>query len=133
MLAILIKAKINEPNSTLKPLIILRCPNVTHSSIYKKKKEALQLLSLRKVLVLNLNLPISFDSMSYISLSTNLVAKCDIQVDAAKVADIFDLPKFGATFLPLEERNEYIRRVFTFSKNTFRVKRRGAGLNHLSS
>jgi hypothetical protein len=36
--------------------------------------------------------------MSYISLSTNLVAKCDIQVDAAKVADIFDLPKFGATF-----------------------------------
>ena len=87
----------------------------------------------RKVLVLNLNLPISFDSMSYISLSTNLVAKCDIQVDAAKVADIFDLPKFGATFLPLEERIEYIRRVFAFSKNTFRVKRRGAGLNHLSS
>ena len=88
---------------------------------------------LRRVLVLNLNLPISFDSMSYISLSTNLVANCDIQVDAANVADIFDLPKFGATFLPLEERNEYIRRVFTFSKNTFRVKRRGAGLNHLSS
>ena len=88
---------------------------------------------LRRVLVLNLNLPISFDSMSYISLSTNLVAKCDIQVDAAKVADIFDLPKFGATFLPLEERIEYIRRVFAFSKNTFRVKRRGAGLNHLSS
>ena len=87
----------------------------------------------RRVLVLNLNLPISFDSMSYISLSTNLVAKCDIQVDAAKVADIFDLPKFGATFLSLEERNGYIRRVFTFSKNTFRVKRRGAGLNHLSS
>ena len=82
---------------------------------------------------MNLNLPISFDSMSYISLSTNLVAKCDIQVDAAKVADIFDLPKFGATFLPLEERIEYIRRVFTFWKNTFRVKRRGAGLNHLSS
>ena len=82
---------------------------------------------------MNLNLPISFDSMSYISLSTNLVAKCDIQVDAAKVADIFDLPKFGATFLSLEERIEYIRRVFTFWKNTFRVKRRGAGLNHLSS
>ena len=82
---------------------------------------------------MNLNLPISFDSMSYISLSTNLVAKCDIQVDAAKVADIFDLPKFGTTFLPLEERNGYIRRVFAFSKNTFRVKRRGAGLNHLSS
>ena len=82
---------------------------------------------------MNLNLPISFDSMSYISLSTNLVAKCDIQVDAAKVADIFDLPKFGATFLSLEERNGYIRRVFAFSKNTFRVKRRGAGLNHLSS
>ena len=89
--------------------------------------------SQRRVLVLNLNLPISFDSMSYISLSTNLVAKCDIQVDAAKVADIFDLPKFGATFLPLEERIEYIRRVFAFLKNTFRVKRRGAGLNHLSS
>lgn len=77
---------------------------------------------------MNLNLPISFDSMSYISLSTNLVAKCDIQVDAAKVADIFDLPKFGATFLPLEERIEYIRRVFAFSKNTFRVKRRGGGV-----
>ena len=71
------------------------------------------------------SLPISFDSMSYISLSTNLVAKCDIQVDAAKVADIFDLPNFGATFLPLEERNEYIRRVFAFSKKTFPVKRRG--------
>ena len=82
---------------------------------------------------MNLNLSISFDSMSYISLSTNLVAKCDIQVDAAKVADIFDLPKFGATFLSLEERNGYIRRVFAFSKKTFRVKRRGAGLNHLSS
>ena len=72
-------------------------------------------------------LPISFDSMSYISLSTNLVVNCDIQVDAAKVADIFDLPKFGTTFLSLEERIEYIRRVFAFSKNTFRVKRRGRG------
>ncbi|MBR0339144.1 MAG: hypothetical protein IIX40_03010 [Alistipes sp.] len=98
-----------------------------------KTKEQYLYCSERKVLVLNLNLPISFDSMSYISLSTNLVAKCDIQVDAAKVADIFDLPKFGATFLSLEERNGYIRRVFAFSKNTFRVKRRGAGLNHLSS
>jgi hypothetical protein len=57
--------------------------------------------------------------MSYISLSTNLVAKCDIQVNAAKVADIFDLSKFGATFLPLEERFEYIRRVFAFSKIPF--------------
>ena len=82
---------------------------------------------------MNLNLSISFDSMSYISLSTNLVAKCDIQVDAAKVADIFDLPKFEAKNLPLEERKVYIRRVFTFQKFTFRVKRRGAGLNHLSS
>ena len=74
---------------------------------------------------MNLNLPTSFDSMSYISLSTNLVANCDIQVDAAKVADIFDMPTFGATFLPLEERNGYIRRVFAFSKNTIRVKRGG--------
>ena len=82
---------------------------------------------------MNQNLSTSFDSMSYISLPTNVVANCDIQVDAAKVADIFDLPKFGATFLSLEERIEYIRRVFAFSKNTFRVKRRGAGLNHLST
>ena len=66
---------------------------------------------------MNLNLPISFDSMSYISLSTNLVAKCDIQVDAAKVADIFDLPKFRAKILPLEERRVYIRRVL-LSKNS---------------
>ena len=68
---------------------------------------------------MNLKLSTSFGSMSYISFSTNLVAKCDIQVDAAKVADIFDLPKFGANFLSLEERNGYIRRVFTFSKTPF--------------
>ena len=63
--------------------------------------------------------------MSYISLSTNLVAKSDIQVDGTKVADIFDLPKFEAKILPLEERKVYIRRVFTFQKFTFCVKRRG--------
>ena len=71
--------------------------------------------------------------MSYISPSTNLVAKCDIQVDGTKVADIFDLPKFEAKKMTLEERKGYIRRVFTFPKITFRVKRRGAGLNHLQS
>ena len=71
--------------------------------------------------------------MSYISLSTNLVAKCDIQVDGTKVADKFDLPKFEAKKITLEEMEGYIRRVFTFLKFTFRVKRRGAGLNHLQS
>ena len=109
------------------------CNFLGTKKVYKVENQLLVDYSERRVLVLNLNLPISFDSMSYISLSTNLVAKCDIQVDAAKVADIFDLPKFGATFLSLEERNGYIRRVFAFSKNTFRVKRRGAGLNHQSS
>ena len=77
--------------------------------------------------------PISLTSMSYISLSTNLVANCDIQVDGTKVADIFDLPKFEAKKMTLEESKGYIRRVFTFQKFTFRVKRRGAGLNHLQS
>ena len=71
------------------------------------------------MLVLNLNLPISFDSMSYISLSTNLVANCEIQVDAAKVADIFDLPKFGATFLPLEERNDISGGLLLSQKTPF--------------
>ena len=76
---------------------------------------------------MNLYLPISLTSMSYISLSTNLVANCDIQVDGTKVADIFDLPKFEAKNLLLEEREVYIRRVFAFQKFTFRVKRRGRG------
>ena len=65
--------------------------------------------------VLNLCLSISFTSMSYISSSTNLVANCDIQVDGTKVADIFDLPKFEAKKMTLEEKKG-ISRGFLLSQ-----------------
>ena len=81
---------------------------------------------------MNLCLPISSTSMSYISLSTNLVANCDIQVDGTKVADIFGFStaleqKFSPIHIFLEAPPDP-RRGFYFPKIHFSCKEKGGGV-----